>query len=140
MQWRPGPGAGFTTGRPWLRLASDADARNVAIQREDPESVLLTYRRLLAFRRSAPALRTGAMERIVSGDPDVLAWTRSCEGQTLLVFVNFVGQARRVTVRGPVPGSWVARVGTHRDLPSVADDGALDLRADEAVILEAVDT
>jgi alpha-glucosidase len=139
MQWRPGPGAGFTTGRPWLRLASDADARNVAIQREDPESVLLTYRRLLTFRRSAPALRTGAMERIESDDPDVLAWTRSSEGQTLLVFVNFVGQARRVIVHGPDGGRWVARVGTHRDLPAVADDGALDLRADEAVIFEAVD-
>jgi hypothetical protein len=79
------------------------------------------------------------MERIDSGDPDVLAWARTGEGQSLLVLVNFVGQARWVSVRRPDGGRWVARVGTHRDLPSVADDGGLDLRADEAVILEAVE-
>jgi alpha-glucosidase len=139
MQWRPGSGAGFTSGRPWLRLAPDADARNVAIQRGDPDSVLRTYRRLLTFRRTAVALRKGSMERIDSGDPDVLAWARTGEGQSLLVLVNFVGQARWVSVRRPDGGRWVARVGTHRDLPSVADDGGLDLRADEAVILEAVE-
>jgi hypothetical protein len=36
-------------------------------------------------------------------------------------------------------GTWVPRVGTHRDLPAVAPDGRLDLRPDEALILESVD-
>ena len=31
-----GPGAGFTSGQPWLRLGPDADARNVATQSGDP--------------------------------------------------------------------------------------------------------
>ena len=140
MQWRPGPGAGFTSGRPWLRLAPDADSRNVALQRDDPDSVLLTYRRLLTFRRSAAALRAGAMERVDVEDPDVLAWTRTCDGQRLLVVVNFVGSSRRVSIPRPDGGRWVARVGTHRDLLSVGDDDSLDLRADEAIILEAVQT
>jgi alpha-glucosidase len=139
MQWRPGGNAGFTTGRPWLRLAADADRRNVAVQEADPDSTLAAYRRLLSFRQTAPALRTGAMERRASGDPDVLAWTRTGDGQRLLVVVNFVGQARRLDLAGVAGGTWVPRVGTHRDLPAVAPDGRLDLRPDEALILESVD-
>jgi alpha-glucosidase len=138
MQWRPGPGAGFTTGRPWLRLAPDADRRNVEKQAADPESVLATYRRLLAFRETAAALRSGAMERLANPDPDVVAWTRTGGGQHLLVVVSFVGETRRVEVAPPADGRWVTRVGTHLDPASVSGDGRLVLRPDESVILEAV--
>ena len=139
MQWRAGAHAGFSTGRPWLRVADDADRRNVEVQAADPDSTLATYRRLLAFRRTSAGLRIGMMERLESGDPDVLAWTRVGDGQHLLVIVNFVGQARRIDLAGLAAGTWLARVGTHRDLPSLLSDGALDLRPDEAVILESVE-
>jgi alpha-glucosidase len=139
MQWRPGPGAGFTTGRPWIRLAPDAEQRNVAVQAGDPDSVLSAYRRLLAFRRTAPALRTGAMERLDSGSPDVLAWTRTGDGQRLLVLVSFVAAERRVEVGRIGDGRWTARVGSHREPAAVGADGWLVLRPDEAVVLEAAE-
>jgi alpha-glucosidase len=139
MQWRSGPGAGFTSGRPWLRLAGDADRRNVAGQLAEPDSVLAAYRRLLAFRATAPALRTGAMERLPSADPDVLVWTRTGGGQRLLVVVSFVGDARRIAVEPPMGGRWVARVGTHGAPAAPGGDDLLELRPDEAVILEAED-
>src|SRR3954452_19791017 len=135
MQWRPGPGAGFTTGRPWLRLAPDADTRNVERHAADPDSVLATYRRILAFRRTSPALRTGSMRRVESGDRDVLAWTRGAGDERLLVLVNFVGETRRVDVRAAAGDGWTARVGTQREPAVVAADGVLTLRPDEAVIL-----
>jgi alpha-glucosidase len=50
MQWDTSPNGGFTTGRPWLPLVDPA-ARNVAAQREDPDSLLSLYRDLLAWRR-----------------------------------------------------------------------------------------
>ena len=137
MQWSPGPGAGFTTGRPWLRVAADADRRNVAVQRDDPDSVLAAYRRLLAFRRTAPALRIGAMDRLPSPAPDVLAWTRTGGGQRLLVVVSFASEARQVELGGVAGGPWVARVGTHRAPAAPDAGGALTLRPDEALILEA---
>jgi alpha-glucosidase len=139
MQWRPGPGAGFTTGRPWLRVAPDADRRSVAVESVDPDSVFAAYRRLLTFRAQAAALQMGSMERVDSGDPDVLAWTRTGGGQRLLVLVSFVGEPRRIVIAGPGAGRWTPRVGTHRDPAAVGDDGSVMLRPDEAVILEAVD-
>ncbi len=135
MQWKRGPGAGFTTGRPWIRLAPDADRRNVEVQADDPDSVLAAYHRLLIFRRTAPALQHGAMNRLDAGVPDVLAWTRAGGGERLLVVVNFSGEPRQVDAGAIAGGPWEARVGTHEPPAALGADGLLDLRADEAVIL-----
>ena len=136
MQWRPGAGAGFTSGRPWLRLAADADRRNVVDEAAAPTSVFAAYGRLLRFRKTAPALRIGSMERREIGTPDVLAWTRSAESQRLLVLINFVGEPRLVDLTAVFGGGWEARVGTHLDPAWPSDDGSLELRSDEALILE----
>ena len=140
MQWSGEPGAGFTTGRPWIRLAPDAATRNVESQLADPDSVLSCYRRLIAFRRSASALRAGAMDRRDAGVRDVLAWTRTSVDQQLLVVVNFVGESREIDLTAVAPlvggGRWTARCGSHREPSEPGADGRLSLRPDEAVILE----
>ncbi|HYI98280.1 MAG TPA: alpha-amylase family glycosyl hydrolase [Thermoleophilaceae bacterium] len=50
MQWNATSTGGFTTGTPWLAPVDPAE-RNVAAQREDPDSLLSLYRDLLAWRR-----------------------------------------------------------------------------------------
>jgi glycosidase len=50
MQWDRSPSGGFTTGAPWLP-AVDPEERNVADQRDDPDSLLNLYRDLIARRR-----------------------------------------------------------------------------------------
>jgi alpha-glucosidase len=135
MQWDGTRNAGFTTRQPWLRLAPDAATRNVAAQAGDPDSVLSAYRRLLEFRRTSAALQHGAMSRLDSGDPDVLAWTRGSGDHELLVLVSFVGEERTIDVGALAPGAWVASVGTHGELPAVDEGGRLHLRGDEGLIL-----
>ena len=139
MQWDSGPNAGFTTGRPWIRLAPDAANRNVTSQARDPDSVLATYHRLLAFRRTTGALQRGPMTMLDSGDPDVLAWTRGSSDDSLLVLVSFVGEERSIDLGAVAPGRWTVKVGTHR-VPADADAGGrLVLRPDEAVVLARAD-
>jgi alpha-glucosidase len=135
MQWDGTRNAGFTARRPWLRLAPDAATRNVAAQAGDPDSVLSAYQRLLEFRRTSAALQHGAMRRLDSGDPDVLAWTRGSGDDELLVLVSFVGEERTIDVGALAPGAWVARVGSHGELPAVDEGGRLRLRGDEGLIL-----
>jgi alpha-glucosidase len=138
MQWSGGPGAGFTTGRPWLRLAPDVKERNVEAQAANPESVYAAYRRLLAFRGTSDALRRGAMTRLDTGAADVLAWTREAASQRLLVLVSFAGEPRPIDLATVAPGHrWAARVGTHRAPVEPDPDGRLELRSDEALVLEA---
>ncbi len=123
MQWEPGPGAGFTSGEPWLPIAADADARNVARQRADPASLLHLYRSLLSLRRSSPALRAGAyVER--EAPSDVFVFERRAGAERALVALNFADQGRSVRLGGGrVRAGLLTRFGA--DLPAMADELAL---------------
>jgi alpha-glucosidase len=139
LPWSNGPGAGFTTGHPWLRLGDAAATRNVAAQREDPDSVLACYRRLLAARCEHPSLQDGALRLLDVGDPTVLAYRRIGSGEEVLVVVAF--DRGGASVRVPAPrrgGGWRPLVGTHRDLPGrVAARDTHRLRPFEGLVLVA---
>ncbi|HEX7239299.1 MAG TPA: alpha-amylase family glycosyl hydrolase, partial [Longimicrobiaceae bacterium] len=87
MQWDGGPGAGFTTGEPWLPLADDFREVNVAAQRGDPGSLLSLYRRLIALRRAEPALHAGDWEPVDAAG-SLLAYRRAGGGSRFLVALN----------------------------------------------------
>jgi alpha-glucosidase len=109
LPWAGGPGAGFTTGRPWLPIGEANRPLHVAAQRDDPGSMLSLHRRLLRLRRSAPAL-TGGYER-VEADGDILAYLRTGPDGRYLVALNL----------GPHPARPVA--------------GELRLAGDEGVVV-----
>ncbi len=88
LPWQPGPGAGFSSGEPWLPIGDDAELRNVAVQRDDPGSLLQLYRALLALRRRTPALERGSYAAL-RAPRDVFAFERSSGGQHALVALNF---------------------------------------------------
>src|SRR5689334_14638530 len=92
IPWRApsaaGPGAGFTTGEPWLPLVAEAETLNAETQAADPRSALALARRLGALRRATPALQTGGQRMVEAGD-EVLAWVREDDGDRLLCVVNF---------------------------------------------------
>ena len=73
MPWTGGPGAGFTTGPPWLRLAADATTRNVATRagRSRLGAGLLPPPPRRASSRS-PALQDGRLRLLAGRRPDVL--------------------------------------------------------------------
>jgi alpha-glucosidase len=133
MPWRSGRGAGFTSGRPWIRLIPDANARNVERQRGEANSVLAAYRRLLAARRASQALHGGGFAFVASGDAEVLSYVREAESERVLVAINFSTEARRAVLPA---GAWRPLFDT--DEPNVAAaavTGATELRGLQAVIL-----
>jgi len=76
MPWKAGPGAGFTTGRPWLALNPNHDEVNAEAARADPDSVFHFYRQLIALRRSEPLLTHGCYRLILEDHPQVYAYLR----------------------------------------------------------------
>jgi alpha-glucosidase len=96
MQWNAGEHAGFTTGTPWLRLAADWPTNNVEAQSRDAGSMLALYRRLIALRRAQPALNRGNHEALDT-EGEVLAYARNCEGQRLVVLLNFGAAAAPIS-------------------------------------------
>ena len=88
MRWRPGPGVGFSAATPWLPDGGDVPGLSVAEQETDPESLLSLYRRLLALRRTLPALHRGNLV-LVDGAESILAYVRAGGGELVGVAVNF---------------------------------------------------
>ncbi|WP_240320741.1 glycoside hydrolase family 13 protein [Sphingomonas crusticola] len=96
MQWDASTNAGFNKGaRPWLPVAPDFTTRNVAVEKDDPASVLSLYRTLIAERRINPAL-AGDMAMVDRANPDVLSYVRSGGGKRVLTLLNFSANAADV--------------------------------------------
>jgi alpha-glucosidase len=133
MQWDAGPNAGFTTGRPWLPLAADARAVNVASQRDDPTSILSLTRHLLSLRRQWPALSVGAWEPLDVGG-DVLAYVRSSAGNRCLVALNLGASPQTLTVPIAFVGGRI-QLSTYLDRDLVPVESTIALRPDEGVII-----
>jgi alpha-glucosidase len=142
MPWSPGPGSGFTVGRPWLRFAPDVEVRNVEVQRADPGSVLSTYRRLLAMRAATPALQVGSLQLHPAADGDLVAYTRDVPGQRILVLLNPGRDEAAWDLPGnrEVPGwrlLFDTATASARDAV-IAAGASVVLAPDEALILEAL--
>lgn len=92
MHWSAEPHAGFTTGVPWIDVNPNYREINVAAQRDDPESVLCYYRRMITARRETPALVYGTYELVAEQHEQIFAYTRSFADDRLLVVLNFSGE------------------------------------------------
>jgi alpha-glucosidase len=114
MQWEDSANAGFSQGAPWLPIHPNFRDRNVALQQQNPVSLLNFTRTLIALRKTTPALRSGDLAFIPSGSKHILAYTRSAGGQTVLVVLNF--SPRPALARFPAQdGAWRLLFSTHPD-------------------------
>jgi alpha-glucosidase len=99
MQWDSGVHAGFTTGTPWLPIPPSAATYNVQVESQDQDSIYSTYKRLLAMRRSEPALREGAYEAIDESNEHVFSYVRKSADETVVVALNMSAQPRTVDLK-----------------------------------------
>lgn len=108
MQWTPGPQGGFSTNpNTWLPVAPNYKTVNVQTEDADPSSMLSWYRKLIALRRSTPALLDGDMTMLNPDDPNVFAYLRSAPSGkgSVVVAVNMSSQPHTVTFQSGVGAS-----------------------------------
>jgi alpha-glucosidase len=103
MQWDTSHNAGFTIGKPWLKLHPNFNQRNVAAQEKDADSILNFTRRLIALRKEYRALRDGGILFLEPPQKDLLAYLRLSQEQTILVALNFSSRTRMLDLP---PGDW----------------------------------
>jgi glycosidase len=132
MPWDASENAGFTTARPWLPLNADWPTRNSARMGEDPHSILTLYRRLLAMRRTHPALSIGSFT-LLDAEGDVLAYERRHGAERLIVALSLGTRTQHLQLP-----DWASDgrplLSTFAD-PAQPGHGALLLRGNEGVIL-----
>ena len=101
MQWNGGWNGGFSTADP-ERLAQPLisnpvfgyQAVNVESQRRTDHSLLNWMRRLIRVRRSTRVFSRGSISFLSPANHRVLAYTRSLDGDTVLVVNNLSGTAQ----------------------------------------------
>ena len=133
MQWDASRFAGFSDVAPWLPIADNGHGLNVAQQRSDAGSLYNLYRRLIALRRSSPALLEGAYCPVMTHD-QVLVFARVAGTERMVIALNLGG-----TPVSTLPGSmaWrgviAASTCADRDGAIVAD--GIALRAHEGLVV-----
>ncbi|MBE6959770.1 MAG: alpha-glucosidase [Ruminococcaceae bacterium] len=96
MQWTPGDNAGFTTGTPWIPVNENHSFINAEAALADPDSVFHHYRRLIELRKTYEVFRKGKFRLLLPEDPNIFAYIRKTEKETLLVVCNFSNKEQAV--------------------------------------------
>lgn len=141
MQWSHEKEAGFTTGKPWLKVNPNYTEINVEDQLNDEDSVLHFYKKLIALRKSEAYRETLIFGRFVpafEADEDVFAFYRESEsGDRIFIAANFGKEEKTLTL----PEKRYTVLLTNDDsapegtLSTLENDGTLCLKSCGAIVL-----
>jgi alpha-glucosidase len=98
MQWTQAPGAGFSTGAPWLPARSHATV-NVSHQRGDQGSLLRLYQLLLDLRGRRASLTDGVYLTHAVDDDRLFVFERRLGHERTLVALNFASEPVATAIR-----------------------------------------
>lgn len=93
MQWSADEFTGFSTAQPWRNPYNDYAQINVAAQADVPASLLEHYRALIRLRKNHPALQTGDIILLETGNSGIFAGLRVDANETLLILANLTGES-----------------------------------------------
>ncbi len=99
MQWDTSPNAGFTSAKPWLPVPESSKQYNVAAEQSDPDSILNFYKKLIATRRTQPALRLGSYAALNPEDQNVFSFLRrTADGKdAIIVALNMSPESHSIS-------------------------------------------
>ncbi len=142
MQWDGSPNAGFSPAgvQPWLPVADNYRALNVAAQEADARSMLSLYRALAALRRREPALSVGDYRSLDVGNDAIFAYLRSAPGvDRFLIVLNFSAQSHTINLAPFAARADIAIAGDMRRHGQI-NPGKLTLSAHEGLVLRLMET
>ena len=88
MQWNDSDGAGFTSGKPWLKIHPNYTEVNVEKDSRDPDGVSAFFKRINSFKKSSDILKHGSFKE-VHRSKNVYAFERALESGKMLIICNF---------------------------------------------------
>lgn len=136
MQWDASTNAGFSAGKPWMRVNDDYKECNVSLQKQHPDSVLGFWKQCLRMRREyKDVLLYGSFElNEESVSEGVIAYDRTSSAGTFRVLLNFAPCEGSVASSS---GSWELVLGNRRK--QVGSGSPIKLAAFEGVVLRRKD-
>ena len=133
FQWDDTENAGFTNGRPWLKINPNYKTVNVAAEEKDPESPLNYFRKMVKLRKALPELVYGAYTLLDENNKQVYAYTRVLDDKKVLVVMNFSDKDARFTI--PLATGKAAEVLINNLHDCKIENRTLNLKAYQAIIV-----
>ena len=124
-QWDASENAGFTTGKPWIKLNTNYKEVNLEADRQDANSIFAFYQKLIRLRKDNPAIAEGELQFYLCDNEQVLMYTRVCKEQILLVIANKSDAPHAVTLPRELAGNW-KRLLTNREETAPSLEGGRD--------------
>lgn len=87
FQWSDSENAGFTTGKPWLRISKDYRRYNAEDEAKNPDSVLSFYKKAIAMRKENRTLVYGSFKTVYEKN-QVYCYERELDGEKLYLELN----------------------------------------------------
>jgi len=88
MQWSSDENAGFTTGKPWLKINPNYQEINVEKAVADEQSIYYYYQRLIQIRKKHDILIYGRYELILEEHDQIYAYTRTLGDKQFVIITN----------------------------------------------------
>ena len=89
MQWDSTENAGFTTGKPWLKVNKNYKFINVEDCLQDKDSIFYHYKKLIDIRKHNDTIIYGDYKLLLPEDKNVFAYSRELNGDKIVVVCNF---------------------------------------------------
>lgn len=125
-QWNSEKNAGFTSGKPWIKVNPRYTEINLEADRKNPDSIFAYYRALSDIRREHPAIIDGMLEFYLEDHPEIIMYTRKCARETLLVIANY--SEKQISLDLPQSlrtGYWSRILSNYSNSPSLPEKRTL---------------
>ncbi|MDN6195854.1 MAG: alpha-glucosidase [Atopostipes suicloacalis] len=96
MQWDSSAEAGFTKGKPWIKVNDNYPEINVEKSLADSDSIYYFYKEMIEIRQASDNLIYGSYEIIMEKHPSIYAYLRHSEEEQHLIVVNLVGKEEEI--------------------------------------------
>jgi len=87
MQWSAKKNAGFSKVSPWINVAENYKSINVENEKNDKDSILSFYKKLITIRKENTVISAGNIS-FIDTDENIIAYKRSLGERKILVFCN----------------------------------------------------
>ena len=133
MQWDNSENAGFTNGKPWLRIDKRSPRVNVEMQKRDEHSTLSLYKRLIALRQKEDSLMFGDYLPVYS-DRQIIVYCRQASGASkFMVVLNLSHRPCYFNSESSLKGT--IEVSTSPELEGIRVSDHINLSGDEAIVI-----
>ena len=132
IQWNDTENAGFTVGKPWLKVNENYKEINVENALKDKDSIFYHYKKLIEIRKNNETIIYGDYELLDPEDKNIYAYTRKLNGDNILVVCNFYKEPVEFKFNEEYNGTPEILISNYKD--SSIEISNLKLRPYEAVM------